>query len=32
MVIKKGNNDKCGKCLITQHIKSGKIKLWLINH
>ena len=31
MAIKKGINDKCGKCLITQHIKSGKIKLWLVN-
>ena len=29
--LKKGINDKCGKCLITLHNKTGKINLWLIN-
>ena len=30
--LKKGTNDKCGKCLITLHNKTGKIKLWLIDN
>ena len=30
--LKKGINDKCGKCLITLHNKTGKIHLWLINN
>ena len=29
--LKKGINEKCGKCLISLHNKKGKIILWLIN-
>ena len=30
--LKKGINDKWGKCLITLHNKTGKILLWVINN
>ena len=32
LAIKKGIQDKYGECLITQHSKYGKIKLWKINN